>query len=145
MNLKIYKEPNPLKMFDKVSKLKKLLKPIKVTNDDLFINKLLEKPQEILSFLFEGYSIQDDDYENIHLNCIIKCNIDLKFGANFGNGACCWINGEKLNGETFDDTEDKKGLIDILENMYLPDKILFTEVELKQKVCGSESEFKYRL
>ena len=59
MELKIYKKPNPLKVFDKVSKLKKLLKPIKVKNSEDFIDELLSKPQEILTLLFDGFSAKD--------------------------------------------------------------------------------------
>lgn len=143
MELKIYTKPNPLKVFDKVSKLKKLLKSIKVENNDKFIERLLSKPSEILSLLSEGYSLED--HNHINLNCEIKCNIPIQFSAQIGNGANCWITGEKPNGESLYDDKDKTGLVEILESIDLPDKIIFTEVELTQIVQNSKSEFKYNL
>ena len=143
MELKIYKKPNPLKVFDKVSKLKKLLKPIKVKNDEVFLNKLLSKPQEILTLIYDGFSLEDSNY--IDLSCDVRCNIPIKFSARIGNGANCWITGEKPNGESLYDTSDKTGLIEILENLELPDRIIFTEIELNQRVQNSKSEFRYSL
>ncbi|MER3374791.1 MAG: hypothetical protein RIM83_09175 [Allomuricauda sp.] len=143
MELKIYKKPNPLKVFDKVSKLKKLLKPIKVKNSEDFIDELLSKPQEILTLLFDGFSAKDAEY--LYITCDLKCNIPIGFSAFFGNGAYCWITGEKPNGESLDRISDRNGIIEILENIELPDKIIFTEIELNQKIQNSKSEFKYSL
>ncbi|MDF4221092.1 hypothetical protein PXC01_05795 [Maribacter sp. M208] len=143
MKLEIYKKPNPLKVFDKINKLKKLLKPIKVENNDEFIQKLLEKPMEINHLLSEGYSLKDHEY--ISISCDIKCNIPIEFSAQVGNGSNCWITGEKPNGESLYDTSDKSGLIEILENLELPNKIIFTEIELSQKIGNSSSKFKYKL
>lgn len=91
----------------------------------------------------EGYSLEDHKY--IDINCEIKCNIPLEFSAKIGNVANCWITGEKPNGENLYDTDDKNGLIEILENLDLPDKIIFTEIELRQSIEKSRSEFKYIL
>lgn len=139
----MYKKPNPLKVFDKISKLKKLLKPIKVENSDKFIEKLLLKPLEILNIISEGYSSKDYDY--IDISCDVKCNIPIEFSARIGNGSMCWITGEKPNGESLYDANDKSGLIEILENLDLPRVIVFTEIKLLQAVETARSEFKYEL
>lgn len=143
MELNFYKKPNPIKVFDKVSKLRKLLKPIKVRNNNKFIDQLLFKPQEILHFLSEGFSLEDHGY--IDIRCEINCNIPIQFSAQIGDGANCWILGEKPNGESLYDYNDKSGLIEILENLHLPDQIIFNEVSLIQKIQNSTSEFKYTL
>ncbi len=141
--MKIYKKPNPLKVFDKVSKLKKILRPIKIENNEKFIENILNKPVEILHLIGEGYSLEDHKY--IDLNCKIQCNIPIEFSAQIGNGANCWITGGKPNEESLYDTNDKSGLMEILEELDLPDKIIFTEIELTQVIQNSKSEFKYKL
>ena len=143
MDLKIYKSPNPLKVFEKVSKLKTLLKPIVVEDNQVFIDKMLSKPQEILRLLNEGYSLEDLDY--VDLKCDVKCNIPIGFSAQVGGRANCWITGEKPNGESLYDTSDRVGLIEILEYIELPEKIIFTEIKLNQQIQNSKSEFKYTL
>ena len=145
MKLKMYKKPNPIKVFEKVSKLKKLLKTIKVENNDKFIEKLLYKPTEILNIISEGYSLED--YNHINLDCTIKCNIPIEFNAQIGDGSNCWIIAEMPDGTSLHDpdTDNRKGLIEILENIILPNLIVFTEIELKQAIKNSRSEFKYEL
>lgn len=143
MKMKIYKKPNSLKGFDKISKLKKILKPIKVENNENFIEKILNKPEEILNLISDGYSLEDHKY--IDLYCKVKCNIPINFSARIGNGATCWITGEKPNGESLYESDDKSGLIEILENFDLPCKIIFNEIELRQSIGNMKSEFKYVL
>lgn len=143
MELNIYKKPNPSKVFDKIAKFKKLLKPIKVKNDNTFINQLLSKPNEILHLLTEGFSLEDHNY--INLNCEIKCNIPIQFGAQVGNGANSWLFGKKSNMESLYDCNDKTVLIELLESIHLPNEIIFTEITLTQKIQSSKSEFKYIL
>lgn len=146
MKLKIYKKPNPLKVFDKVSKLKKLLKPIKVSNNDDFIDKLLLKPMEILHIINDGFSIED--HYHININCNVKCNIPIEFSAHIGeHGSNAWIIGEKPDGTSIDNSfgGQREDVVEVLENLRLEKLIVFTEIELSQVIGNSSSVFKYKL
>lgn len=146
MDLKVYSKPNPLKVFDKVSKLKKLVKPIKVESNDKFIEKLLSKPKEILDIIGSGFSIED--HNHINIKCELKCNLPISFSAQRSHGgANCWVLGQKLDGTDIDNSfgNTKSNLIEVLENLELPSKIIFTEVEMTQEIGSSTSVFNYKL
>ncbi|MVX34409.1 hypothetical protein [Myroides sp. LoEW2-1] len=143
MKLKIDEGLDPSRVFTLIPKLKKLLKPIKVQNNSEFIDKLLKKPFEILDIISESYILEG--HEDFHLHCILYSNIPIYFSAAIGDGANCWIGGEKPNGESLYDVDDRQGLIDTLESLNLPKTIIFTEIILTQNIEGSECEFKYKI
>lgn len=146
MELEIYRKPNPLKVFDRISKLKKLLKPIKVMNNEKFVDNLLLKSNEIFNIISEGFSIEDDNHINI--TCNLKCNIPISFYVHIGShGANCSIIGERPNGTSIDNGfgNVKENLIEALESMNLPDKIKFTDINLTQIIGNSSSIFNYKL
>jgi hypothetical protein len=140
MNLNIHKEVDVLRMLD-INHFKKVLKPIKVSRNDEFLDTLIERSSLILSCLNKGLSIED--HQNVNIYCAVSCNIPLLFSARIGNGANCWISGIKMNGESLDiqSHHDKKELLEFLENIRLPSKIIFTTLELNQKIGKSESKF----
>lgn len=143
MKLKIDEGLDPSKVFTLIPKLKKLFKPIKVQNNSEFIDKLLQKPREISRILNEPFTLEDD--EKIHIHCILYSNIPIAFSAAIGDGSNCWIEGEKPNGESLYDIDDREGLIETLETVNLPKTIIFTEVVLTQNIEGSECEFRYKI
>ena len=144
MKLKPYSKPNDLKVFDKISKLKKFIKPIKVKNNRAFIEELLRLPKNMLSHLWEGYDLEDHNF--ISLLCHINCNLPIEFSVSLGNnGANYHIIGKDVNNIDYDLSKEKD-LITFLENLeFLPDKIIFEELTLTQTIDKSESSFIYRL
>ncbi len=144
MKLNTYKKSNESKVFNNIPKLKKLLKSIKIENSDKCIDEILNRPNQILGVISEGFGLEYN--EDIYIKCVAKCNLPVEFSAEVGREANCWIIGEKPNGETLYATSDREGLIEILESIErLPPKIIFNEIELHQRIMNSESFFKYKL
>jgi hypothetical protein len=96
------------------------LKPIKTPNSEKCIDNLLNRVQFLLSCLNRDYDLED--HEKIELSCSETCNIPIEFSAHIGNGANCWITGDKSNGESLNvqGHYDKAQLLDFLENIRLP-------------------------
>lgn len=144
MKSDMYIQPNPLIFFDQVSRLKKLLKPIKVRNSDSFIKKILDKPLEISNLITSNY--KGNDFEYINVNCEIKCNIAISFHCRINGSTNAWIITEKPNGESFYIIDDVEIVLrEVLKNIDLPEKIIFTEIDLNQKIKNVESAFSYKI
>lgn len=138
MKINFTKETDPLKIFD-INGFKKVLKPIKVTNTEKFLDSLIERTELIRSCLGRDFSL--DDHKNIDLYCEITCNVPFAFSAHIGNGVNCWITAEKKCGESLQDYRDKKELLGYLESIILPDKIVFKTLKLNQRVRNYKSVF----
>lgn len=104
-NKDVQKAGSP-KVFDNISKIKKLVKPVIAKNKDRFVDKLLSVPDDILQILHESFSL--DDYQHIHPDCVFKCNVPIGFSATVGNRANCWISGTKPDGRSLDDFMDRE-------------------------------------
>jgi hypothetical protein len=145
MKLKIYikKEIDELIMFDNTG-FKKVLKPIKTSNTEKFLDNLIDRAHLLLSCLNRGFDLADHD--KINLSCSLTCNIPITFTAQIGHGMNCWISGYKSNGESFGDTGIyKEELLEYLESITLPTVIVFKTFELSQKIGKSESKFTFSI
>jgi hypothetical protein len=138
MKMNLVKETDVLKIFD-ISGFKKVLKPIKVTNTEKFLDSLIERADLLLSCLGRNFSLED--YAHIDLHCEITCNTPFVFSAQVGNGANCWITAEKECGESLQNHRDKKELLGYLESIILPDMIVFKTLKLNQRIQNYKSFF----
>jgi hypothetical protein len=138
MKISLNKETDVLKVFN-ISCFKKVLKPIKVTNTEKFLDNLIKRADLIQRCLDRDFSLED--HEHIDLSCEITCNIPLLFSAHIGNGSNCWITAEKKCGESLQDHRDKKELLGYLESIILPDKIVFKTLVLNQRIRNHKSVF----
>lgn len=143
--MEINKQPDPIKMFSTVNKIKKLLKPIKVERNRRFIDKIMNKSFEISGVLTDGYSLRDDEY--VDLSCEIKSTIGLTFWACFGRyGANHYVRvSDEEVVHDFDDPTGKKKIVEHIEKLWLPKYMEFNELTLKQEIGNYKSEFHLKI
>lgn len=138
MRINITKETDVLKILD-ISSFKKVLKPIKVTNTEKFLDCLIERASLLCSCLGRNFTLED--HEHIDLHCEITANVPFVFSAHIGNGANCWITAEKECGESLQEHRDKKELLGYLESIILPNQIVFKTLKLNQRIRNCKSSF----
>ena len=141
--LKIETQPNPLKQFDNIKYLKKLVKPIKTDRKGNFIEKLFTQSSLLNTYIGKNFSLYEHKF--INLKCNLIYNIPIITSALINeNGSNSYISEIVENDECSVMFENKKELSDFLHNLeYLPEKIIPIRLEFEQKILKTKSQFIY--